>query len=80
MITILYVVELDKKSLESLKDHPKPPMAPKKNFFTLEDLKPPPLPPKLVDKKIVEENIRSQVISELKDIFKQRGLISRWLP
>ncbi len=67
---------VEAKSIESPSEHPKPPMAPKKNFFSLEDLKPPPPPPKLVYNKMTKDNIRSQVISELKDIFKQRGLIS----
>lgn len=66
------------KSLESPMESSKPPIAPKKNFFSLEDLKPPPPPPKLSNnKEIAGESVRFQIISELKDIFKQRGLISR---
>ena len=66
------------KSLESPQESSKPPMAPKSNFFSLKDLKPPPSPPKILNnKEITGEAVRFQIISELKDIFKQRGLISR---
>ena len=66
------------KSLESNMESSKPPIAPKKNFFSLEDLKPPPPPPKLLkNKEIAGEAVRFQIISELKDIFKQRGILSR---
>jgi hypothetical protein len=61
------------------KDFPStPPMAPGRSLLKLESLKPPPPPPKIVsNKEIAEKSARSQVISELKDMFRHRGLVSR---
>ena len=56
----------------------KPPMAPQPNEITLNMLKPPPPPPKNISpSKGGNENIRAEVISELKDMFLKRGLVTR---
>ena len=47
-------------------------------FVTLESLKPPPPPPKLpvrVNGSFI--SARSEIISELKDMFVKRGLVTR---
>lgn len=59
-----------------------PPIAPQKSFqeniLKLESLKPPPPPPKIVKTEVDSKfSQRSQVISELKDMFMKRGLITR---
>lgn len=55
-----------------------PPMAPQETIIKLESLKPPPPPPKIAKPKIDSvQSQRSQVISELKDMFIKRGLVSR---
>ena len=59
-------------------DISKPPIAPGPNQITLNMLKPPPLPPKITTKaETGHDNVRAQVITELKDIFLKRGLVSR---
>jgi GTPase SAR1 family protein len=56
----------------------RPPMAPKVNQITLNMLKPPLPPPKLTsNSEVGQENVRTQVISELKEMFVKRGLVSR---
>jgi hypothetical protein len=71
-----------KESLSAASDPSKPPIAPRKTtpqtLIKLELLKPPPPPPKFVSsKELTIQNQRSQIISELKDIFKKRGLVTR---
>ena len=73
-----------KKSLETFAEteSPSPPMAPRitsqKTILKLESLKPPPPPPKIIKPAIDSvQNQRSQVISELKEIFMKRGLVTR---
>ena len=74
-----------KKSLDTnFESSPKdiPPIAPPKvaqnTIINLESLKPPPPPPKVshleVDSRL---NKRSQVISELKEMFMKRGLVAK---
>jgi hypothetical protein len=74
-----------KKSLEIGSEAPQvtsPPTAPQKpsqeNILKLESLKPPPPPPKNV-KPVLDSKLsqRSQVISELKEMFTKRGLVTR---
>jgi GTPase SAR1 family protein len=60
------------------RDTNKPPMAPMLNQVTLNMLKPPPPPPKISPKEERgQETVRTQVITELKDMFIKRGLVSR---
>jgi len=71
-----------KESLSAASDPSKPPIAPRKTtpqtLIKLESLKPPPPPPMLISsKELTIQNQRSQIISELKDIFKKRGLVTR---
>ncbi len=55
-----------------------PPMAPQEGIFKLESLKPPPPPPKIAKPKLDSiQSQRSQVISELKEMFTKRGLVTR---
>ena len=66
------------KDITTEKDLSKPPIAPNPNQITLNMLKPPPPPPKITTKVETEhDNVRAQVITELKDIFMKRGLVSR---
>ena len=71
-----------KTSLSSNTQMETPPVAPrnphKSGFVTLESLKPPPPPPKLpvrVNGSFI--SARSEIISELKDMFVKRGLVTR---
>jgi small GTP-binding protein len=70
-----------KASLTPANDLNNPPMAPKiqqKSILSLESLKPPPPPPKVSIKESRSfENTRTQVISELKEMFIKRGLATR---
>lgn len=59
-------------------DTSKPPIAPRPNDITLNMLKPPPPPPKITSNtELGHENVRAQVITELKDMFVKRGLVTR---
>ena len=61
-----------------IEDIHKPPMAPQINKITIDMLKPPPPPPKVsLNLESGTENVRTQVISELKDMFLKRGLVSK---
>jgi GTPase SAR1 family protein len=74
-----------KNSLQSRSKTPDdtiPPIAPKnesqEGLLKLESLKPPPPPPKIVKPEIDSRSSqRSQVISELKEMFTKRGLVTR---
>ncbi len=58
-------------------DISKPPTAPKPNDIMLNMLKPPP-PPKITSNlESGHENVRTQIITELKDMFIKRGLVTR---
>ncbi len=71
-----------KESLSSLSQKETPPIAPKSanedGFITLESLKPPPPPPKFIEGVGgISGSARSVIISELKDMFVKRGLVTR---
>jgi GTPase SAR1 family protein len=59
-----------------------PPMAPatvvNENNIDLKALRPPPPPPKIVNEDLNLSSARIQILSELKDIFKKRGLVSQY--
>lgn len=70
-----------KKSLSSTSSS-SPPLAPKKEsintLLSLDSLKPPPPPPKIQNSKVEsKQNQRSLVISELKEMFVKKGLVTR---
>ena len=65
----------EKNEIEDIR---KPPMAPQINKITIDMLRPPPPPPKVSSNiESGTENVRTQVISELKDMFLKRGLVSK---
>ncbi len=71
-----------KSSLSSNKLEETPPMAPStpngSGFVTLESLKPPPPPPKIPARiNSSSGSARSEIISELKDMFVKRGLVTQ---
>lgn len=71
-----------KKSLSSTSTPITPPLAPKKESINtlvfLNSLKPPPPPPKILKPEFEsKQNQRSLVISELKEIFMKKGLVTR---
>jgi len=75
-------IKAAKASLSSSSQKETPPMAPQlvaeNSFVTLESLKPPPPPPKIaVGAGSSSGSARREIISELKDMFVKRGLVSR---
>jgi len=71
-----------KASLSATSQKTTPPIAPqsvaKQSFVTLDSLKPPPPPPKIMMNAGSKSGAgRSEIISELKDMFVKRGLVSR---
>lgn len=71
-----------KKSLSATSTPSIPPLAPKKEsidtLVSLSSLKPPPPPPKIQNSEFEsKQNQRSLVISELKDMFMKKGLVTR---
>ncbi len=70
-----------KNSLNITLTSNKPPMAPPKesqvSMVTLQSLKPPPPPKTTIKEEISILSQRSQVISELKEMFVKRGLVTR---
>ncbi len=75
-------IKAAKASLTSGFQKETPPLAPQlvaeNSFVTLESLKPPPPPPKIaVGVGSSSGSARSEIISELKDMFIKRGLVTR---
>ena len=71
-----------KNSLSATSTSSTPPLAPKKEsidiLVSLSSLKPPPPPPKIQNSEFEsKQNQRSLVISELKDMFMKKGLVTR---
>ena len=72
-----------KNSLTPNTQRDTPPIAPRTSsngaLMSLESLKPPPPPPKIpVRVKGSSVSARTEIISELKDMFVKRGLVTRW--
>jgi len=75
-------IKAAKAALSSDSQKETPPIAPQlvveNSFLTLESLKPPPPPPKIaVGAGSSSGSARREIISELKDMFIKRGLVSR---
>ena len=71
-----------KKSLLATSTPSTPPLAPKKEsldtMVSLSSLKPPPPPPKIINSQVEsKQNQRNLVISELKEMFMKKGLVTR---
>ena len=71
-----------KKSLLATSTPNTPPLAPKKEsldtMVSLSSLKPPPPPPKIINSQVEsKQNQRNLVISELKEMFMKKGLVTR---